>query len=387
MARDRMSREAPLDARALADIEASDIVVVRGSYDHVELVLDALELPHTAVRPGQLRQVELRPEQLLVVNCPGQLPAAEVVQVREFVDAGGSLFSTDWALRHLIEAAFPNLLAYNDRPTADAVVRIEIHDRDHPFLRGVLDEGDDPQWWLEGSSYPIRVLDPDRVKVLLTSRELESRWGEAPVAVWFEHGRGEVFHMISHYYLQRTELRTARHRAPAAAYWEEKDLAMSGLVAEYSEDLSLGEVEAGYSSQRLFSNVAAAKKRRARRARWEGLPNRFFAYGTFRPGHERWGAIERFVRTHRPARVPGRLYDTGAGFPAARFDEDGHVEGVLCELAPAAVAEAAEIIVDLSNGLFELRRVVTEDGTSAFSTHWSADMTGLTVLSGPWAGN
>ncbi|HSH62354.1 MAG TPA: hypothetical protein VK988_22425, partial [Acidimicrobiales bacterium] len=40
----RSSREAPADLDALAAVEASDIVVVQGSYDQVELVLDALDL-------------------------------------------------------------------------------------------------------------------------------------------------------------------------------------------------------------------------------------------------------------------------------------------------------------------------------------------------------
>ena len=39
------------------------------------------------------------------------------------------------------------------------------------------------------------------------------------MAVWFRWGEGDVFHMISHYYLQRTELRTERHASEAAAYF------------------------------------------------------------------------------------------------------------------------------------------------------------------------
>ncbi len=49
--RERMRREAPLAAEALQAVEASDIVVVKGSYDHVEMVLDALKLPYQAIEP------------------------------------------------------------------------------------------------------------------------------------------------------------------------------------------------------------------------------------------------------------------------------------------------------------------------------------------------
>ena len=175
MTRERIGREAPEDARALEAVRASDVLVVPGAYDHVELVLEALEMPHTPVHPGSLVAAGLRPEQLLVVNCPGHLPREAITLVRDFVASGGSLFTTDWALRHVLEPAFPGVLEYNERPTRDEVVRIEVRDHDNPFLRGVIDPGDEPLWWLEGSSYPIRVRDPGRVDVLITSRRFPHR--------------------------------------------------------------------------------------------------------------------------------------------------------------------------------------------------------------------
>lgn len=259
MSKLKMAAEAPLDAAALEEVEASDVVVVPGSYDHVERVLDALDLPYTTVAALQLEQVALRAEQLLVVNCPGNCSRAALERVRRFVEAGGSLFTTDWALRHVVEPAFPGMLAYNERPTADDVVRIEVHEHDNPFLQGVMDGRDDPQWWLEGSSYPIRVLDP-KVQVLITSSELGAKYGEAAVAVTFPWGGGEVFHMISHYYLQRTDLRSARHAAPAATYAAEKGVAMpDGMLG----DLAVGDVESAHSSSRMLANLIAAKKRKS----------------------------------------------------------------------------------------------------------------------------
>ena len=166
------------------------------------------------------------------------------------------------------QPAFPGLVEFNERPTGDDVVRIELKPCDNPFLKGVLEDGDDPQWWLEGSSYPIRILDPSRVEVLITSRELGDRYGEAPVAILFKHGDGEVFHMISHYYLQRTDLRSARHAAPAASYAAQKGVAVDEGLADALCDLSLGEVEAATSSSRFLANIISEKKRAAMR-RWE----------------------------------------------------------------------------------------------------------------------
>jgi len=261
--RDRMAREAPDHARALGAVEAADIVVVPGSYDHVEQVLDALSLPYTTVAPHALGGAALRPHQLLVVNCPGHIDDAAVATVREFVAAGGSLFTTDWALANVVERAFPGVIAYNQRPTGDDVVRIEVGAHDNPFLDGVMEPGDEPLWWLEGSSYPIRILDPGRVEVLITSAELGLRYGEAPVAVLFRHGQGDVFHMISHYFLQRTELRGARQQAPAATYAVAKGVTPTVAMAADLDGLAAGDVESAASSTRWLANVVADKKRRS----------------------------------------------------------------------------------------------------------------------------
>lgn len=262
LTRRRLQREAPESDEALRAVERADVVVVRGCYDQVERVLDALELPFTAIVPASLDRIELRPEQLLVVNCPGEVAPQARGRIADFVASGGSLFTTDWALRHVIEPCFPGVLAYNERATRDEVVRIEVRAHDNPFLRGVLDDGDDPQWWLEGSSYPIRILQPERVEVLLASRELGERYGESPVAVLFRHGEGEVLHMISHYYLQRTELRSERHYDEPCALFAQKGVADPALDA-MSLGLKLGEVEAAASSSRFLANLVATKKRRS----------------------------------------------------------------------------------------------------------------------------
>ncbi len=260
--REQLRRDAPDRARALDAVKRSDVVVVAGQYDHVESVLEALEVPHTVIGTGDVERVELRPEQLLIVNCPGQVSGAAITHIRAFVEAGGSLFTTDWALKHVIEPAFPGVLAFGVAPTRDDVVRIEVRDADNIYLQGVLDGQDDPQWWLEASSYPISIVDRERVQVLITSRELGEKYGESPVAVWFRWGEGDVFHMISHYYLQRTELRTARHRGGADAYFAEKGMAIPPEMRDDMADLRLADVESAKPSAAFMSNVLIEKQRR-----------------------------------------------------------------------------------------------------------------------------
>jgi len=263
--REQLRRDAPDRARVLDEVKSSDVVVVRGQYDHVESVLAALDVPFTVIDTGYVDQVELRPEQLLIVNCPGQVSSRAVARIRAFVEQGGSLFTTDWALKHVLEPAFPGVLEFKQAPTRDDVVRIEVLDRDNIYLQGVLDGQDDPQWWLEGASYPISIVDHERVHVLITSRELEQKYGESPVAVWFRWGEGDVFHMISHYYLQRTELRTARHQSGAGAYFSEKGLEVPVTMSADVADLSLADVESATWSAAFMSNVLIEKKRRQKK--------------------------------------------------------------------------------------------------------------------------
>jgi len=143
--KDRLRRQFPETLELLDDIHAADMIVVSGSYEHIEQVLDSSDTPYTLVQPEMIDKAKLRPDQVVFINCPGNLNKKGLRKLESFVRAGGFLFTTDWALRHVIETAFPGFLAFNDRPTLDEVVRIEILDREDTILQSVLDEQDDPQ--------------------------------------------------------------------------------------------------------------------------------------------------------------------------------------------------------------------------------------------------
>jgi len=244
--RDRVRKSSPETLEILEQVRQADVIVVEGGYDRIQDVLEIAGMPFTLVSPERFEKSNLRPDQIVFVNCPGNLSPKGLRNLEVFVREGGFLFTTDWALRNVLEHAFPGFVEFNDRPTGDEVVRIELMDREDPMLKTVLDSNDDPQWWLEASSYPIRVLDQQRVKVLIRSKEIEQRHGESPVLVTFDYGAGTVYHMISHFYLQRTETRTARHAKPSMTYAAEKGLDQAALfqVQELgAEELTTGQLE------------------------------------------------------------------------------------------------------------------------------------------------
>jgi hypothetical protein len=265
---DRLRKQSPETLELLEEIHEADVIVVGGSYDHIEQVLDSADTPYTLINPERFDKASLRPDQVVFINCPGNLGSKSLRKLEKFVREGGFLFTTDWALRNVIEKAFPGFIAYNLRSTGDEVVRVEILDKEDTILKSILDEQDDPQWWLEGSSYPIQILDPEQVKVIVQSKELKERHGEAPVFVSFEYGEGQIYHMISHFYLQRSETRTARHAKPASGYLSEKGIAASDMekFKEMGSDvLPTSDVESAYTSVAMIKAVMLKKKKQGKK--------------------------------------------------------------------------------------------------------------------------
>lgn len=255
----------PEDARILEDVRTAEVVAIRGSYDHCERVLEATRVPFAAVAPEAAARIDWDRLEVLLVSCPGHLPQAVLERVGPWVRAGGYLLTTDWALKHVIEPLFPGTVRHNGRQTSDCVVRVESESAtDDPLLAGFLETERDPLWWLEGASYPIEVLDPERVRVLVRSQEVEDGWGAGAVVVTFEEGRGTVVHLLSHLYLQRSDVRGARDRESADAYFAGAGLpveARERLVRE-SGDLLSSELRSAGTTARLLANAIVSQKRK-----------------------------------------------------------------------------------------------------------------------------
>jgi hypothetical protein len=209
----RMQHEAPADAQLLNLVHGKDIVVVAGSMDHIESVLQAAKIPHTIIQPSQVAQYPFKSTMVVMVDCPGTMPDAGVARLERFVRAGGLLYTTDWALKNVVEKAFPRTIAYNGRSTGSEVVPVKLDDKTNDnIMSGVLlRKGSHPQWWLEGGSYPIDIIDKQRVHVLAHSDEMGSKYKASPVVVRFKHEDGEVIHVVSHFYRQMAT------RGPAVA--------------------------------------------------------------------------------------------------------------------------------------------------------------------------
>jgi hypothetical protein len=174
-----------------------EIIVTKGNFDRVEAILDELEINYTAFDYGISPKANLRPQQILLVNCPGEGIDSQVVE--RFVSCGGWLVTTDWALTRVVAGCFPRTIGSIGKTHDDVV---EIEPTESAITKGIQPKS---QFWLETSFLLIDVIDTESVKVLIRSAELKQKYGSDVIMVGFNWGKGKVFHSLSHFILQKSK--------------------------------------------------------------------------------------------------------------------------------------------------------------------------------------
>jgi gamma-glutamylcyclotransferase (GGCT)/AIG2-like uncharacterized protein YtfP len=117
-----------------------------------------------------------------------------------------------------------------------------------------------------------------------------------------------------------------------------------------------------------------------------GLVRSVFVYGTLMPGGTRWDALSPFATSWEPATANGELWDTGHGFPAARFGVGaavihGYVVNIGDDCWPAAIRRLDEI--EGEGALYRRCEVQTSRG-SATTYEWMGSVEGFRLLPDGW---
>lgn len=116
--------------------------------------------------------------------------------------------------------------------------------------------------------------------------------------------------------------------------------------------------------------------------------NHLFVYGTLRPGQQRWPFLEPFVVDGgEDDVVAGNLFDTGNGYPAARFDRRGDIHGRLYELRSERIDEALRLLDEVEGAvidLFHRVEVTTKSGRTAWAYEYGGDDAFAAIPSGNW---
>ena len=113
-----------------------------------------------------------------------------------------------------------------------------------------------------------------------------------------------------------------------------------------------------------------------------------FVYGTLRPGQQRWPFLEPFVVDEgEDCSVAGMLYDTGHGYPAARFGGDGVIHGRVYPLTLDRLDECLVLLDEVEGAVQDLFRrvsITTATGVEAWAYEYCDDANFREILSGDW---
>src|SRR5438552_2994129 len=186
---------------ALSHVESAEVVIVAGSADHMEHVMQRAGVKFALITPDQLPSTPLRWQQILMVNCTGQMSAPARERVRRFVNAGGMLYTTDHAVHYLIEAIFPGTIRYNNVSTQEQIFPMQTQG-DRGLVAKIAGQGHEPRWQLAGGGMLFDVIGP-RVEVLMRSSAVAARYHQSGVlGVRFRAGDGQVVHVTGHFFTQ-----------------------------------------------------------------------------------------------------------------------------------------------------------------------------------------
>jgi gamma-glutamylcyclotransferase (GGCT)/AIG2-like uncharacterized protein YtfP len=112
-----------------------------------------------------------------------------------------------------------------------------------------------------------------------------------------------------------------------------------------------------------------------------------FVYGLLKPGLRLFPSVEPFVVRSARGTAHGRLY--AAAYPAARFDEDGEIDGYVLWLDGSRLDEALRMLDDVEDEgeMYERRtiEVRTDEGAvEAFAYHWLLALDGCPDVGRVW---
>ncbi|HLC55214.1 MAG TPA: hypothetical protein VJJ75_01640 [Candidatus Nanoarchaeia archaeon] len=230
----------------LKAIQPNDIVVVKGQYDHIEKLMDTLKVPYALIDPSEI--ATHNGGRVMLVNCITYEPSPKREKaVKAFVEQGGRLVTTDWAVG-LVERVFPGKLVKAGK-TGDDVVEINCNTDLSRIFMGMSYAQCHPKWWLESSSDLYTI--GKEVLPVITSEEMQEKYGNDTVVAGFAAGRGEVFHFISHLELQRTKQKTKQDSEGLEQFLEK----MGAQRTVDMEDATFAELEAAYSTLNTLAHL------------------------------------------------------------------------------------------------------------------------------------
>eukprot|EP01006_Ploeotia_vitrea_P065985 TRINITY_DN9413_c0_g1_i1.p1 TRINITY_DN9413_c0_g1~~TRINITY_DN9413_c0_g1_i1.p1 ORF type:complete len:964 (-),score=123.31 TRINITY_DN9413_c0_g1_i1:140-2995(-) len=197
--RDKLLHEDPLNLDYLSVLTEDNTVVVGGIYDAIGSVFEEATIPFTNGDGSKFDEMDLKPDTVVFANCGAYFTEKGQTKIRNFVNAGGMLVTTDHMIMEL-DKIFPNTAASGGSSPAH-MPKIVL--TDDPAVSGFANNWSDtePQWMVCGGCMPIDIKDKKAVTPVVKDKETG-----APLVIRIEKGEGCIYHMISHYAIQRKSI-------------------------------------------------------------------------------------------------------------------------------------------------------------------------------------
>ncbi|HEY9787293.1 MAG TPA: hypothetical protein V6D17_18020 [Candidatus Obscuribacterales bacterium] len=188
----------PNASSVLQSLGKEAIVEVRGRWDDSGHALHSFGFPYSRMSTAKLPSADLSKTRILIVDCAGEIPREAVPVVSDFVEKGGYLLTTDWALEGCLQQAFPEFAEWDGGYTDSRVIEANVRDKDDSLTVGVVPRA---HWKLDKKSQTVRIRNHNKVKVLVDSAQLSAYDGTSmgPLAITFAYGRGRVLHLVGHF--------------------------------------------------------------------------------------------------------------------------------------------------------------------------------------------
>ena len=155
------------------------------------------------------------------------------------------------------------------------------------------------------------------------------------------------------------------HRGPDPRHVDVARPATAADVALQVLPRQLGVVARGVAGRAVqlmhVATAPAAATTVGRQPPTVAMITHLFVYGTLRPGQQRWPFLEPFVMDEgHDESVVGTLYDTGHGYPAAKFDRPGTILGRVYPLNLDRLDEGLKLLDEVEGAVIDLFRRVAD---------------------------
>jgi len=174
------------------------VIDVAGRWDHADKTLDKFGINYTHIKTGDITPEVLAGAKVVIINCAGEVRRDRLQFIRDFVQRGGYLLTTDWALNNMVEQTFPGYIDWNKEANDHSIYTASFVSPDPVLAKGCVRSA---PWKLDAGAHLIGVRRRDLVRVLISSPDLarEDRDGMGVLACVFPFGKGYVLHMLGHF--------------------------------------------------------------------------------------------------------------------------------------------------------------------------------------------